>query len=376
MQDLQPVADILIVEAAAALRNNSSLPRIVNRSLDSAAAQKNKHIDVPIWHALTVEDVTPGVPKAADDLEPEVVQVKLDQWKKVKFPMSDKEIAEVQDNRVVPENTLRAAIALSDNVNNYILADMYQHSFLTVAASAPADENDMIDCKTALNGENVPRDIFRHMVISNDIEGELSKAKVLLEADKRGDQMGLIEGEIGRKFGFNFHGNNLMPSHMQGDGATWTVSAITTAKPSLSGGTSLVPVTAGTGSFNAGDTITFAGHAQQYAVVADISASGNMEIAPTLRQDLGASEAITLDASSADHAVGGMGFHQNAYAFASRPLQQSTTPGAIVSSVVDTLSGLVLRMTVNYIEHQLQWSIDVLYGGKVILPEALVRLTD
>lgn len=371
--DLLQIADIAITQAVITLRNNSVLARLVNRDYESEAAQKNKTIDVPVFNNMAVQDVTPGRgnENVPTDVTPVPVKVTLDQWKEVRFQMSDKEMAEIADQSVIPPVMARSIQAIADTVDNYIATGMYRASFLYEPAAAPATEADVVNLRKALNAENVPKS-NRRLVVSDDIEAELLIRAVFHQADARGDTAGLVEGSLGRKFGFDIASEGAMPSHTAGTSTGWTVNGVHAAANGT-GGVSTVAVNAGMGTWNPGDRINFAGHAQDYVIVRQ--AAGTITVAPRLRAALANTEAITIIADGS-HAIGGLAFHEMAYVFATRPLASQGHPGVIIAQTTDPLSGLSLRLTAEYVNKATEWSLDILYGGIELYPEGIARLAD
>ncbi len=372
-QDIQKIADILIVQAAIAFRNMSQMPMLVNRSYDAAAVAKNKEIDVPIWMPMTVNDVVPGTPSAATDLTPDVAKVIMDQWKETRWLMSDKEMAEVQDSRTVPEALQRGLIALGDTIDLFILKAMYQGGYTKQAWTSTATVADIVDARKSLNVNKAPRQT-RRLVLSDTIEAELLKLQDFYNVEKVGDTTALREASLGRKFQFDIFSNGQLPTHTAGTASGWTVNGNQAAQISQSGGYSTIAVTAGTGAFLAGDRITFASHAQQYSVIKPGTTS--IEVVPRLQVAITNTSAISVVNDGATHVIGGLAFQQLAYVFALRPLSSQNHPSVIESQATDPVTGVTLRMEVTRPHKQLVWCLDVLYGGKVIYPEAIVRLSD
>ena len=63
--------------------------------------------------------------------DPELIDVRLNEWKEVPFSLSDKEMAEVADTRVLPQVMLRAIIKLADTVNTDELLQLEHEQLLT-----------------------------------------------------------------------------------------------------------------------------------------------------------------------------------------------------------------------------------------------------
>lgn len=385
MQDLQAVAEVAIVEAAKALRNTSLLPRMVSRRYDAIAGEQNSSIQVPVWPAMTSNPVVagPGNESAAQALKPDKVTIVLDQWDHVKWQVDDKEMAEIMvGTRVTPEAQTRAVIKLADNVNIYIHGGLLRHSYNNVLqAGAAATITELIALKKALDKENVEQNP-RSLVTDHDTDSDLLGLDTFHAADKSGSSTTQTTGILPGKFGFNtIHPDGQIPHHTAGDAAgtiLTNLSATIVANPAQSGGTTKgIGIDGGTVSTNfvPGDYITFAGDTQKYVIVAKTGdvLSGTIEIAPQLKVDLADGVAVTVHADTVDHQVAAFGFHESAYAFATRPMQPIMAPNVAVASALDPLSGLTMRLQIEYINYMHIWKLDLLYGGAVVYPEMITR---
>jgi hypothetical protein len=373
-QDLDPVAETLITEAAIHFRNNSITPNLVSKDLSDEAAQKNKVIQVPTWHALAVQDVTPGRgnENTPTDLEPGVINVTLDNWKEVRFNLSDKERAEVIESRVLPETVRRGIEALADTVDLFCLTKMYKRAYEYRVATEPAAVGDLTMLQRLMHENNVPRDKYRRLMLDAQAEEEMVRLAVFHAANQGATGVETqVEGYLGRKFGFDTYGNNQMPSHTPGtladllvDTAAAAIGDKTITCDSANGGTALE-----------GDIVTFAGHTQTYVVTADLTlaatASGTLAIEPGLVAAPAEDAAVTFKAT---HEIAGLGFHVSAFAFASRPLMDFDHPAVVMTSATDPISGISLRITQEWVNKSVEWSIDILYGGEVIIPDGLARM--
>jgi hypothetical protein len=376
--DLSSLAETAIVRATIALRNNSVTPRLVSSDFQGDAAKKDQIISVPVHPAIPLQNVTAGRGSynTPTDITPSDIPITLDNWKEAVFSLSDKEIAEIDtDAKVLPPTMDRAVIAHGDGVDTWVLLKLAQSAYTAAANSGPAVAADIVDMRTALNVNNVdPRE--RRAVYSHTLDGELMKVAAFQNADQRGDTDGMMEGQLGRKFGFDNWSSGNMPTITKGDAATRTVNGAHTATPGFSGGLSTIATTGGTGDHLPGDLITFAGDTQVYCCESVAAGGVSVTISPMLKISLTGGEAVSYAGGYATSAVGALGFHRSAFALATRPLQTQTTPGTIVSQATDSVSGVSLRMTIEYANKQVYWSIDMLYGGRVVYPEAIYRMTD
>lgn len=362
-QDLSKVSLIAIHQAVSALRANAVTPNLVMRDIALEAGQRNQRIDVPIYNNLAAQQVTAGSNNTASELTPRVASVTLDQWYEVRFAMSDREMAEVMDG-ALPAVMERAVKALADNVDKKILADIAKRAAggnVDVGSGIASDPGALISLMQGFDENLVPNG-GRRLVISPVTKAEILKLTTFHEADKVGDQgTALRDGSLGRAFGFDiFMNQNLVQTFSPG---SFAGSASATAA-----GLTTVAYTGGTGTGNVGDIITIATSPGTYVLTAAASgATGNISIDPPLRSTLAGSNAIAVVTGwGSGTTVRGLAFHQDAYAFASRPLNTSLTPGVIVQTSADPISGLSLRLTVEYVSKQVVWSLDILYGGAVV----------
>ena len=381
--DLQEIADILITEASAAFRKASRMAMLVNRDYQNEAAERNKRIDVPIYQSMPVTDVTAGQQGTVTPITPEVVQVTLANWKQVQFKLSDKERAEVRDNRIIPPVVLRGISALADKVDQFIIAGMEAAAFLCTALGQPAG-TDVVKLSKELNDWNVP-DANRNLVVSNQVHADLLGLAEFSRYDAVGDTDALRDGSLGRKYGFSIYRNgHLGLTHTAGTLAT-TATGDHAAEPMQSGGTSIVTVGASAG-ITAGDRIYFenpgnhknplGGTLVAYAVVSVPSAT-TIEIAPRLRYAVANGDDVLIYTTDEEtYKLGALAFHQDAYIFCTRPLSSHGHPSTIESTATDPISGITLRTEVSRQYKENIWSIDILYGGKVLYPEGIARAKD
>ena len=85
------------------------------------------------------------------------------------------------------------------------------------------------------------------------------------------------------------------------------------------------------------------------------------------------SEAIDIKAT---HVVN-LAFHRDAFAFANRPLVQSTQDmqlGSRIMSMTDPQTGITLRLEVSRQYKQVVWEFDILWGSKLVRRELATRI--
>jgi hypothetical protein len=189
-----------------------------------------------------------------------------------------------------------------------------------------------------------------------------------------GSAEGIVEGKINRKLGFDWFMDQQVPEHTAGSITVNTAVTVTTVEPI---GETVINMT--TGSTDAidlveGDIIVFSNHSQTYVLTEDAtigaSTTGDINIAPGLQVATSGGETLTVTAT---HIVN-LGFHRDAFAFASRPLAQSEGLGNIIESATDPVSGLSLRLEISRQHKQVQFSYDMLYGAALVRRELACRM--
>lgn len=366
----------ILARGLLALREQAVMPRIVNLDYSNEAAQKGDTIDVPIPSALSVSDVTPSnVLEAPADSSPTKVQIALNNWRKVNFHLDDKQVVEIDRNaHFMPMQMSEAVRALANDINVSILNKFHGvFGFAGTPGTTPftSDVTAATAARQVLNEQLAPRD-NRRMVL--DFAAE---AKALALADfQRVNESGEIavkrEGEIGRKFGFDIFTDDQVPTHTAGGSGTPLVNGALAV-----GDTSVViDGLSGSSGFVVGDILTFAGHAQTYAVKTAPTASGGAQtitVSPAIKAIVADNAAITVKAS---HIVN-LAFHRDAFALAMRPLAGATSGDAYGSQIVaatDPVTGLSMRLEVYRQYKQVVYELDALWGVELIRPELATRI--
>ncbi len=359
----------LLAQGLMALRENAVMPMLVNRDYEDMAKQRGQSVDIPIPSAVSSVAVAPGpTPPANADSAPTSVSVPLDQWYEAPFYLTDREQMEVMDG-VIPMQASEAVKSLANRADTYIFDQFYPgvYGFTGTAGTTPFGSTtaDATQSRKNLNNQLAPMQ-DRRFVIDPDAEANALELRAFQDMSFSGSPMGIIEGDIGRKLGFTwwmdqnireFTNTNGVPTGYLVNNASVSVGDVSTAIDTGSN----VPVT--------GAIFTVAGDTQTYVVKAGSSGT-LLNFAPAAKVAWADNAAITF---KDDHTVN-LAFHRDAFAFATRPLQDEAFPGAIVQSATDPVSGLSLRLEVTRQHKQTRWSFDMLYGGVLVRPEFATRL--
>lgn len=375
--NLANIADKIMARGLMALRSTNALSRQVNRSYDVEAAEIGSTIDIPIPSAVPSRDVTPShVPPAVQDSAPTKAQIVFDFWKEAPFHLTEKEMREVDVNgSYVPMQTSEAIKRLINDWNAY-LANKARLAFFNVAGTAGTTPfattlAAYTEARRLLNVELAPTS-DRRVILDPNAESNALGLPQFTQADQRGDQGGIIEGMIGRKLGADWFMDQQLSTHTAGvPGGTPLVNG------ALSIGATAVVLDGGgiSGTYLAGDIVSFAGHTQTYVVTANAtlngSGAGTINIFPPLRAAVADNAAITLRATHMNNFV----FHRDAIAAAVRVLPPTPSEFGVISrTAIDPVTGMPLRLTVALRHRLIEWSFDLLGGATVPRPEWGVRV--
>jgi len=391
---LAEVTPKLLAQGLMALREMTVMPQLVNRQYDAMAGERGSTIDVPIPSVVAANVVAPGsVPPSTQDIAPTSVPIPLDQWYEAPFYLTDRDLLEAQEG-TLPMQASEAIKALANNVDGFIL-DLYKKVSNTywandigfpaigtaVVQSFVNGTTDATALRRDLHKTLAPND-DRRVVMPPQVEAQALNIRAFQDASYSGSVMELIEGKLNRKLGFDWFMDQNVRTHTSG---FITVTPNVNAQ-TLVGATAVVIQTVAGEDFaaNEGDIVQFSNHAQLYVVrntldAIGASATGSITISPALKVQLETTDAIAVDTAGAAADTAGtydvnLAFHRNAFAFATRPLLQSTEGlGAMTSVAVDPVSGLALRLEVTREHKRTRYSYDILYGAALIREELVTR---
>ena len=378
----------LLVGGLPTLREMAVMPRLVNKSIGNEAKDRGDTIDVPIFSAIAQRDVTPAAAQAANqDFSPTKVQIALDQWQEASFQLSDKDVDNVMRG-TIPGQAAEAVKSIANGVDSFILGlytGIYNYGGTAATTPFATNLNAFKDARKWLNKSLAPFD-SRSVVLDSDAEANALLLDVFLRADERGDQGGIIRGQIGTKLGSDWFLNQNVPTHTAGTFVV-TGSASTdriVVKTSVAAGAATMiwqgATTTGTlgGSLVVGDLFTVNAAAQTYVVTAagSIAAAAGATLSVQFSPD--ADVAFLADASVvliATHEVN-LVLHRDAFALASRPLAESQIEGvgATFRSITDPITGLSMRLEVSRQYKQTTYSYDMLYGAKLVRASQASRI--
>lgn len=370
--DLTNILPKILARGLMNLRKRVIMPRLVNTSYSIEAAQKGDIINVPVPAAKTATSVTPSnTPPSPSNTTPGTVPIALDQWYKSDFFLTDKDLLLIDRNaHFFPMEAEAAIEALAVAVNQHIFSKYKKvFGFVGTAGTTPfaSAVTEATLLKKVLNQQKCPKDL-RRAVLDFSAEANATALAPFRDVSQSSDPAVIIDGEIGRKLGFEWYSDDDVPTHAAGTGSGYLINN----GAGYVVGDTTVTVDTGTGTILVGDIVTFAGHSQTYAVTAALAAN-QFSFYPALQAAVADNAAVTLKAS---HVVN-LGFHRDAFAFATRPLLWSVIDlslGNEMMSMQDPRSGLVLRLEVSRQYKQTVWEFDILWGSELVRPELAARL--
>lgn len=342
----------------------------VFRGYDKTPQQPGSVIQVKKPGTFTAQNA----PSSAQDLAPSSVNITLNQWKEVKFALTDKELNYTQE-QIIADHIRPAAVALADNIDQALIAQVKYFPWFTSIDSTP-DIADLTALRKALFNNKVPMDDL-HLMVDGTMEANLLALAAFSQYQGAGDA-GVntqMRGALGTKFGMETFSNQNVVSFLSGTCAD-AVGAIDSGSTGYTKGATTLhidSVTSG-GTAKAGDILSITGDTQQYVITADVTftaGEADVTIAPALVQDVAEDVVATVlqPGGNAASKVQNFAFHRNCMALAMAPLSTLANQlGAKVESVIDPITGLSLRSRMYYDgdNSKVIVALDVLYGVQIL----------
>ena len=376
----------IMAQGLSVLKRSAIMPRLVYSDYSNDARERGSTIDIPIIDDATVVAVTPAAfAPTAVTVQPTKVQLSLDWWREVAFPLGDDEIEKAMAG-LLPLRAEAAIYALGRAVDTKLL-QLYKDIGTSggVAGTTPfaSTATAFLDARIGLNALNAPIE-GRNVVLGHLAEGNAVGLAQFFKADERGDQGGIVDGQIGKKYGAYWYLNQGVVTHTM----TTAIPATCVVCTAVVTGASVIQVrvtnsAGGTAyALSAGDLFHLANDAayENYAVLTavDVSVTAastamTCQVYPHARR----SYATTIVCTGVATHVPNLYFHPRAFAWATRPLtrsQFSDQLGSVWMSVVDPLTGLAIRLEVSRQYKQTTWSWDILGGALTVRNELAARI--
>lgn len=382
--------DRMYALALQALRRKTSILQHILRYDSTARGEENltsfrgDTVVIPIpaqFDDDTVQDVIPSnIPPVPNDIRPDYATVQLNNWKKVDYHLTDREVSFLQAG-IMSDQFEAAMDALSRRIIRSIWSNftgVYQYA--GVAGTTPLTTNTAIiqEARRLLNLAGCPQ-TMRSVILNFDADANAIGLNVFQQYLQHGTTETLMEGVIRRALGFNWEVDGYLPVFSGGtldDGGGNKEALINSATVAVGDTTVDIDNTVLTGTLVEGDLFTVAGDAQQYVVTGNFTAAGNaiagLTFSPAAKVAWADDSVVTF---VDDHALAGMVMHKQAFAFASRPLDNVMFQGGSqIRQMTDPLTGLSLCMEMTRQYKQTVAEFSLLWGSTLVRPECAVRL--
>ncbi|MDY0251154.1 MAG: P22 phage major capsid protein family protein [Pseudomonas sp.] len=374
----------ILAKGMMGLREEVLLTRLVNTDYSTEARAKGQTIDIPIASDMgTADSVTPAaVPTAPADLTTATAQISLSNWYHKAFALNDQEIGRIRaDKDFVPLQMNEAFRVLAKAINDSVFATYPGiYGFVGTGGTTPfgtgVEVASATNMRKVLNEQLCPRDM-RRGVLDFTAEAAALNLAPFSDAEKRGSADTKTSGNLGKVFGFEWYGEDGVPTHTAGTAATIATDDAGYAKGVKS--ITMTYGTAGTGML-AGDVFTIAGDDQTYTVTTTAATAGPVTFTPGLKVAI--AKAATVVTPKGDHVVN-LGFHRDAFGLAMRApdaglkeLIGAGAAGNVMESVTlaDPVSKLVFRLELIRGYKMTMWDLDCLWGTSLVSPERACRL--
>lgn len=387
--------DMITKECQRILHQKLNFLNRVNKSYDNRFAVSGAKIGDSLRIRLPTQyEVTDGATMVDQDSEQQSVTLQVNNRKHVGMSFTDEELT--LDIDQFSKLHLEPAMAvLAANIESDVLQNVYKDVYNQVNnVGSTATLKLLGTCRKRLVDNLTPMDRTVTMNLNTQDNLDLVDVSKALFSPSQEISRQYMDGYIGRAAGFEFFENTMMPFHTSGtddgtgdyvtNGANQTGSTLT--------------VNTGTGTFKKGDIITVAdvyrvhpetkqstGELQQFVVTADVAASAtSIPISPAIvasggKQNVnaaaGTAKAITkVGGASADYNIS-LGYHRDAFAFATADLEMPRGGAKASRQVFD---GISMRYVEQYdiVNSKERARIDVLYGYKTIRAQMAVRFAN
>lgn len=352
----------------------------VSRDSQADRAAVGQYVISPVVGAMQAEDLTPA-PYAADTPNQTInnVQMTISKARSVPFGVTGEETVGLRNSGTLDRiNRDRIAQALRTLTNEveadlaalHVNASRAYGTAGTTPFGTASDLSDFAQARKILDDNGAPQTDM-HMVLGTSAVANIrGKQSSLFKVNEAGSDTMLRTGSISADpiDGFFLHTSGQVKKGVTSGTAA---SATTNTAGYAVGSTTITLASAGTGTFIAGDVITFAGDANKYVVVSgdtDVSNGGTITIAePGLMQAIPASAtAITVAAASTRN----MFFQRSAIQLATRApaMPDGGDSADDVMVLTDPVSGIAYEFCIYRQKRQVRYEVNLAWGVKMIAP--------
>lgn len=362
------------------LKEKRGIARLVSRAYDDErrSFELGDQIKIRQPGSIAAKDETD---LTFETLAPRSVNLALDTYRHASYEVKDWDAAFAGD-RLMREHIMPAVDSVANAVETSIIG-LTTKVGPFVAQSSSAAVADVTAAIAKLMQNKCPIQDAANMfgIVGPTTYAELLELAAFTQHQGAGN-VGVssqVDGEIGRRYGFNWVPMTIVPAHTAGAGVTASAPKIDGSGSAVAKGTTSIEVddTSLTGSVKAGDIITISG--RDYAIAADASDNSNaitLTLTRGLVEEIADNTAVSFTTSNAVEE--NLMFHRDAFAYAMAPLPASMPQmaSAQVATAVDPDSGLSLRLAMGWdiASKKSLVSVDALWGVQVLDDSLALRL--
>ena len=225
---------------------------------------------------------------------------------------------------------------------------------------------DMANMKGILDLNKAPA-TGRTIVLSSEAETSLLTNQTnLIKVNEAGSDAMIRNGIIMPVYGFNVRSSAQLEQHSKGSAASY----VTDLAATLPVGSQAIGIDTGTGTFNAGDVVTFTGDTNKYVVNA--STADSITIGePGLRKTLANDVAVTLG----NDYTPSIALHKSAIALAIRPPKAPNEGDMMTRELItDPYSGITFEVALVKGQRVVQYQVSAVWGVKAVNPAWIATL--
>lgn len=350
-------------DAAITLNSRLTIGNLVNRDKEAVftGSKVGDSVKVTIPPAVTAADEFTGTTLAGDVTEKQIdLTLEKHFYKRIDLTSKQKSLELSDFTRLV---TVPAIQGIEEAIDAYLLKQLqvFRKNLTGTVGNRPSTMAHIAAATKSLNDLKVIRS-GRVALIDSTAEQSFSQLAQFQSRDY-GDPMGLQEGVLGRRYGFNFVTDVNLGAFDRG---YITGTILTNGTPAVGATTLNIDGFSASGSvLRAGTVFTLAGDTTRYVIRKDVTVTAgaaDITIAPALAAAPGDGAAVTFEAAGYSNVV----YHPNAISAA------IVAPSPLtVNSSVQSYNGVSVRVSMDSSITSLSDSIvyDVFVGARVVEPD-------
>jgi hypothetical protein len=351
---------------------------IPSATLNTDASQRVAQNDVIRSHftrSATVGTVSPAmtIPEGTDQTV-DTKTMTLGTTASVKIPWTGEDIKHVNNGAgfetIYGDQIRQAMRAIVNQIESQVAADVYKNAGNAYGTSATtpfgSNFNEVAEVRKLLMDRGMPDDGRASIVINTAAGVKLRNLASLQSVNTSGNDDLLRRGTLLDLQNMMIKESGQIALHTAGTGASYDVDLVA----GYAAGDKLIHVDTGTGTFVAGDVVTFSSDtSKKYVVGTGFAGDGDGDIA--LNSGLLAAVADGEDVAIQAAFTANIAFHQAAVEIGMRPMAQPNGGDAAVDrlTVQDPFSGLIFEIAAYKGYNKAMFDVSCLYGYKVWKPD-------